>query len=777
VKALFRVGFCLLLCLALLPGAAFAQASIISGRVIDPDGAVVTGATVTLTDIQSGNQITTNTIQEGTYRFVDVRPGRYLVQIMASGFGMYSEDIEITTGNRTLDASLQLAGVTEAVTVQGIATNPSIGRTAVPLKDQPITVNRITAEQLQAQGVNDMVTALQFVNNVNAYQSYGVSESYQFRGFPDMVQMVDGIRNEGNKVRSQLSNVESIEVLKGPASVLYGSDSLGATMNIVLKKPSAQPAYDFSTSAGSWNTYRASAGATGRIAGSARTLYRIDAGIEDADNFRHDAWNRLNVTPSLLFRVSPRDELDVRYALNRNHLSGDPGIPLVTRPDGSTFIADVPRSRRFSTPQDFADSDDHNIRGSWGHTFGNGMGVRNITGYRVYNDEYWETETLRVVYPSTVTRQFLYFFHHRRPLTNQVEFSGPVKALVNHDLLMGWDYQWYRTRTTRVDSASVLTTPIDLYNPVETHVTRTEFPPTRQDYTTNYTNGLYLQDHVTLSNTLKAVVGLRLDAVRRYQHNNPVVNGVETEVAQVRRVSKKPTERVGLVYQPRTNVDVYGQFATAFQPNFNLQPDGTPLEPTFGTSYEVGNRLRLMRDRVSINTAIFNITKRNVAFSRPGGFFEQVGKVRSRGFEADLNARLSPALQLVLGYGYTDAVYLDYITAVTTTAVTDFSGNRPPRVPPHTVSAQAIYSWNNTLSVMAGTQFRDKQFLNDQNTLFLDNFQIANVAATYYRGPMQVNFTVSNLTDTFYYSSIRGNTQFYPGEPRRYQATLRWNIK
>ncbi len=416
---------------------------------------------------------------------------------------------------------------------------------------------------------------------------------------------------------------------------------------------------------------------------------------------------------------------------------------------------------------------DNNIRASYGHTFGNGMGIRNISGYRVYNDEYWVTETLRAIYPSTVTRQFLYFKHHRRPLTNQVEFSGPVKLLVNHDFLMGWDHQFYRTRTTRVDSASVLTTPIDMYNPVETHVTRTEFPPTRQDYTANFTNGLYVQDHMTLSSKLKAVVGFRLDKVRRYTHNNPVASGVETEVPEVRRDSHKPTERVGLVYQPIDNVDVYGQFATAFQPNFNLQPDGTPLEPTYGVSYEVGQRLRLMKDKVFVSTAVFDITKRNVAFSRPGGFFEQVGKVRSRGFEADVNARVSPSFNFVLGYGYTDATYLDYRS----TATTDFTGNRPPRVPPHTVSAQAIYTWNNTLSLMAGTQFRDAQFLNDQNTLSLDGFQVANVAATYYRGPMQFNFTISNLTDTFYYSGIRGNTQFYPGEPRRYQATMRWEIR
>jgi iron complex outermembrane receptor protein len=257
----------------LLPVAASAQTAAVSGRVLDPDRGIVAAAAVTLIEIQSGTERSTRTTGEGSFRFADLRPGRYLVQITAPGFAVFSEELELTTGDRTIEASLRVAGLTEEVTVRGIATNPSIGRTAVPLRDQPITVNRVTAAQLQSQGVNDLVTALQFVNHVNAYQQYGVYEYYQFRGFGDVVQMVDGIRNEGNRVRSQLSNVEAIEVLKGPASVLYGSDSLGATMNIVLKKPSSTPAYDLSTSAGSWNTYRGTFGATGRM-GSDGALYR-----------------------------------------------------------------------------------------------------------------------------------------------------------------------------------------------------------------------------------------------------------------------------------------------------------------------------------------------------------------------------------------------------------------------------------------------------------------------------------------------------------------------
>jgi iron complex outermembrane receptor protein len=125
-----------------------------------------------------------------------------------------------------------------------------------------------------------------------------------------------------------------------------------------------------------------------------------------------------------------------------------------------------------------------------------------------------------------------------------------------------------------------------------------------------------------------------------------------------------------------------------------------------------------------------------------------------------------------LGYGYTDAVYVDYRTTLTT----DLSGNKRPRVPPHTVNVFTRYTLDR-LTLMAGTQFRDKQFLNDQNTLSLDPFSLLNLAASYNHGSFQYNVSVSNVTDAFYYASIRGNTQFYPGEPRRVTATVNWSIR
>src|SRR4029450_4977370 len=185
-------------------------------------------------------------------------------------------------------------------------------------------------------------SALQHVANVSAYKQYGVYQYFTFRGFSDSVHMVDGIRNEGNRVNTQLANVERVEVRKGPQAVRYGGDAVGAAVNLVLKKPTSEPIYDFSGATGRWNTFRGAFGAGGRGVGSNVLFYRFDLGGESADNFRHDPRKRLNATPSLMWRFSNSSQLDVRYMFDRNRVSADAGIPLIPLSGG--FIPDPTRT-------------------------------------------------------------------------------------------------------------------------------------------------------------------------------------------------------------------------------------------------------------------------------------------------------------------------------------------------------------------------------------------------------------------------------------------------
>lgn len=245
-----RVVWATALAVIVMTASAAAQSASVAGRVIDPDRAAVGGAAVVLIPPGSGGTQTQVTQTDGSFRFVSLTLGEYRIEVTAPGFSMHVQTITVTAGERTVVATLEIAPVTEQVTVEGVATVPTIGRIAVPLRDQPLTVSTLTSEYLQSRGINDVVTALNHVPNVVAYSQYGVYQYFTFRGINDSVQTVDGIRNEGNRVNTQLANVDRVEVLKGPASVLYGADAIGGTVNIVLKKPSPNPTYDFSAAAG-----------------------------------------------------------------------------------------------------------------------------------------------------------------------------------------------------------------------------------------------------------------------------------------------------------------------------------------------------------------------------------------------------------------------------------------------------------------------------------------------------------------------------------------------
>jgi iron complex outermembrane receptor protein len=788
-----RVVCTALAALFLITASASAQSASLTGRVVDPDGAAVANAAVVLMPLPSGASQTQVTGGDGSFRFTGLRPGEYRVEVTSGGFSLHAQTLMLTAGERAMTVELDIAPVSEEITVEGVATVPTIGRIPVALRDQPLTVHTLTADYLQSRAINDVVTALNHLPNVVAYNQYGVYQYFTFRGINDSVQMVDGIRNEGNRVSTQLAGVDRVEVLMGPASVLYGADAIGGTVNLVLKKPTAYPTYDFTAAAGRWETYRGSFGAGGRV-GDVKTLfYRLDVGGESAENFRHDPARRLNVTPSIMWRPAGTRQLEVRYMFDRNRVSGDSGIPLVplvadftadptrtaigdplsraVQGDGSDFIPKVARDVRFNTPQDFGLGTDQNLRVSYSQTFGGAYAFRNTAGYRDFDDEYWVAEFLDVTPPSRVNRGFLYFKHHRRPFTNQAELSGRVMAGVPHDLLVGWDFQEYDNYTHRRAAANFNTTPMDLYNPVETHafVDLDSFPVTRVDYSTNRTHGVFVQDALTLAPQLKVVVGGRFDRIRRQNYNNPFVNGVETQAPVIRGESDKFTHRAGVVYQPTTAIDIYAQNSTSFRPNFNVQPDGSLLKPEYGEQYEVGQRLRMMQERLQLSAALFHMQKRNLTRSLGGGFFEQIGKLRSRGFETELTGVVTPEWNVQLGYGYTHARFLEYIA----TGGANLSGRIPRRAPEHTVSFSTSYVWPSGLSAIAGGRVVSRQFLNDINTVSFHGYELLDLGVAYRRGRVQYTLNLTNVTDREYFASSLGNRQLYPGQPFNVMAAIR----
>src|SRR5688572_3761713 len=321
---------------ALVQPTVFAQASPVSGRIVDPQGASVANAEISLVPSAAGQRTrSARTSADGSFSIDSVVPGEYTLVVRAPGFTESTQTMSVGAATN-LTVTLKIAGVVEDVTVQGaLLGTAATGKTNLPVRDMPMTINMVPGQVIEEQGANDLVAALQNVPGVYAFTNYGIYEGYTFRGFLDLFpslanQLLDGVRHEGNRINTQLTSIERVEVLKGPSSALYGGGAIGATVNLIRKKPSAQPAYDATLAAGSWTTGRGQFGATGRLSSDA-LLYRFDVGVEGKEGYRHNNTQRVQVSPSLAWRIGANDQVNAYYTFNRDRFAGDAGIPLLDR--------------------------------------------------------------------------------------------------------------------------------------------------------------------------------------------------------------------------------------------------------------------------------------------------------------------------------------------------------------------------------------------------------------------------------------------------------------
>jgi iron complex outermembrane recepter protein len=773
-----RIGvWCsMVLCVLAFAVSAFAQGSSVTGRVVDPQGAAVAGVDVVLAPA-TGSARSTRSRADGTFTIDGVPAGTYTVRVEASGFMPFAESVTVGASAATVNIGLQVAGIVEGVTVQGaLLGTANTGKTTVPVRDLPLTVNGVSSAVIAEQGVNDLVSALKNVSGVYPFTTYGVYEYYSFRGFLSSVQLVDGIRNEGNRINTQLTNIERVEVLKGPSSALYGGSALGATVNLIRKKPSAAPAYDAVAAFGNWKTGRGAFGATGRVGGRDNTLYRFDIGGEGREGYRHDEAKRLTITPSLAWRIGANNQVNVYYTLNRDQFGGDAGLPLVdTSLETVTEdnIPDVPRDRNYRTPFDEATSFDQNIQVAYARQFNGSLGFRNTLSFRRFNDKYLLSEEVDFFAPSTVDRYYLYFNHHRRPLMNVAELTAHTRKGIEQDFVFGWESQRYHNYTTLPDEDFFSAESIDAFNPVETQ-REPSIVITRQNVFTNTTNAFYGQDHLTLSSKVKLLLGGRADIYRRNSHSDAIEGGDVTEEGPItRRKTNALTGRAGLVVQPVPAVDLYGSYATSFTPLTQAQPDGRTLEPEKGEQWEFGQRFRMVKDRMQLNTSIYRLTRQNVAFRRTGNVFVQAGEVESKGFEADLETVPSANWRLNLGYAFTAAQFNDFEVS----PGVNLRGNTPSYAPRHTFNVWAGYEWPSGFGVSGGARVMDSVFVDQDNTFAVDSYGLLNLAARYRKGPIEYSLNVNNATDTKYLIPHQDYLQVYPGEPVNVLATIRvhWN--
>ncbi len=742
----------------------FAQASgSLRGRVTDASQLNVQGAKLTLTNLATNASQTAVSDSNGAYHFTNVTPGWYELTVRSESFQIFTQRRLSISGETTFDLRLEPGAVREEIVVLGSSELSTATKLDVAVRDTPITGGAISRTLIEQQGGVTLANVLRNVSGAHARVDYGLYQSLTFRGFSgdrDNVLLIDGIRNEGNRVNTQLSHIERVEVLKGPASVLYGAEAFSGAVNLIRKRPSAEPHYEGSFSVGSFQEYRGSFGATGGITDN--LLYRFDVGGIAANQWRDTKPRLFNISPSLYWYPTSRAQFTLHYTFTRDRFATDGGLPTV-----NGAIVNVPLDRRYNTPNDFALSRDHNLQFTFNYQVGERSEVRNLTSIRRYDDEYFSAE-LYTPNGTSLQRGSLYFLHERNPILNQLQYTTTQQWGVKHRIVTGWEYQYFPNVTDRANFTTI--TPIDIFRPNETEPVRDRLPTARFIHFRQNINALYAQDHLELTPRLKALLGLRYDIFRRRSRTDPVTNGVSTLGTVVNRDLESLTGRAGLVYSVARGFSVYGSFGTAFRPNLQVPLDGRVLEPESGRQFEVGQRLEAFSGRLAWNAALYHYVKRNVTFARPGPFFDQAGKVRSRGFETDVELRPATTLIVTANYALTDAKFEDFFVGTT-----NLTGLRPQYIPRHTANLWATKWFKERVGLAVGANYVGIMFSDNANQVRLGNYVLAD-AAVFLR-LKQAEFAV-NLNNLFnrrrYFNTAIYDFQLYPGAPFNALFTVRW---
>ncbi len=468
----------------------------------------------------------------------------------------------------------------------------SATKTETPLEEIPQAVSVIPTTVLDDLGSPRIEKALDYAGGVARQNDFGGLTMYEYsiRGLATSEFYKDGFSvNRGYMNPPDPSNVERIDVLKGPASSLYGRGDPGGTLNIVSKRPLEDRFARIDLSAGRWDRYRSSLDVNTPIDAEGTMLYRMNLAVEDSQSFRdYRSGERQFFAPSFSWAISPETRLLVQAEVIRNRQVFDRGVVAPNDRLGSVSRADF-----FGEPGD-GDIENNNetLQAELEHDLNASWTVRLASQYKQGRLSGGATEASSLDADGrTLNREYRYRDFDWQDSITQLELRGLVyTGAVEHNLLIGTEYERYAKNENLLRSSPV--SQIDIYQPVYGQP-RPPFNPARSTnrHELVHARSLNLQDQMRFSEKLFGVIGARYD---HYEHRlDNEVSGKRTE-----QTHEKVTPRIGALYQFTPEVGVFANASQSFKPNSGADRSGAVFDPEEGVGYEAGFKLDLLDSRL-----------------------------------------------------------------------------------------------------------------------------------------------------------------------------------
>jgi iron complex outermembrane recepter protein len=627
----------------------------------------------------------------------------------------------------------------------------SATRTDTPIRDIPQSIQVIPQEILKDQQVNRLDEALSNVSGTTFGGTFGnTSLNFNIRGFENAPVLIDGFRQFGtfDNGASETTNLERVEVLKGPASILYGEVQPGGVINLVSKQPLAQPSYQAELQLGNREFVEPSIDFSAPLTEDGKVRYRLNAVYHHNDGFVdfEQDFNRFFIAPIVSWQIG--DNTDLSFQLQYTDEEAPLENGLVASGNG---IVDVPRDRNISEPDDFTEKQRLNLGYDLEHRFSKNWKIRNAFRYSNRNLEDFSALPFEFDETTGIVTRFL--GSRVVDLENyslQTNVVGKFKTgAIAHTLLTGIDLN----RTDETDETKLDLTPqlLNIFDPVYDQIIEPNFdqiPASPNTDTQTDRLGIYLQDQVAFTKQIKLLAGLRYDTVEKNIFDN-------SDRSETTQNDDAVIPRVGMVYQPIPELSLYGSYSQSFTPSVEVTSNGDPLEPETGEGFEFGVKGELLEKKLSATLAYFNITKQNVATPDPVDPLSSVstGEQQSQGIEFDLSGEISPGWKIITSYAYIDAeVSEDNSIPV---------GNRLYNTPEHSASLWTTYKIQRGnlkgLGFGGGFNFVGERQGDLENSFTVDSYFLTLAAIFYERDQWRLGLNFKNLFDINYIAATQNS--------------------
>jgi len=632
-------------------------------------------------------------------------------------------------------------------------------KTLTPLRDIPQTLNVISRELLVDQAAQSVAAAVKNVPGVSVAQGEGNRDQIVLRGISTATDFfVNGIRDDQERFRD-LYNVETLEVVQGPAAVLFGRGGGGGVVNLVTRSPLSGAPSEAVLELGANDHKRGTLQFDQKLNNTAG--FRVSAMGEDSGGFRDGYFlHRYGVNPSFGATLGDATTVVVGYEHLYDRRLADRGIP-----SQAGKPVDVSPSHFFgSISQSTARSGVDSGSATLEHRFSRNLSFRNHFLVGRYGKFYQNVYAGSAVSAGgTLTLAGYNHGNDRTNTFNQSDFiyNGELAGM-EHTILFGGEIGHQFQDETRYTAANIANVPVG------DSIRDADFANAALAVDRRAASDVvagYVQDQVALTRRWKAVIGARTDRfavqIRERRAGAPDLSRTDVETSP----------RAGVIYQPADVASIYASYSYAFLPSgqtLGLAINTVDLKPENTRNYEVGAKLDLMGKRLNVSAAAFRLDRNNVKNTDPADpqLLVLTGQQRTDGFSVASSGSLNSRWQFSGGYARLNA------RIVKNTASAP-AGRTVGLVPESQATLWSTYELSQRWQVGGGAVTQGRQFTSFSNAVVLPGFTRVDAAVYFRTGRYRLAVNSENLFNARFYPTAHNDNNISPGAPRSLQLSLR----